>query len=292
MFTAVVITSIGLAQQGKAEVTWWVSQSGSDVVLTATGDITFVPLLGGPYIYEQALQYGTFGNINLSFGSGFSVGAAPSRVTYHNVGAAIANPFVSNIFQSGSQYVVGGSFGHFGNALITTGPPDIFTPGSRVVVADCSITLVNRTIDGLFGSNLDAGPVVVWVANGTGDTISIYRIPITLVAIDIKPGSPENTVNLGSQGVTKVAVLGSEDFDATQVDPLTVELADATVRVKGNGQALTTLQDTNGDGFLDLVLHMETEGFTLTEGDVSATLTGTTFGGEDIEGEDVIRVVP
>ena len=119
-----------------------------------------------------------------------------------------------------------------------------------------------------------------------------FVITTTPVAIDIKPGSPENTVNLGSQGVTKVAILGSEGFDATQVDPLTVELADATVRVKGNGQAQTTLQDTNGDGFLDLVLHMETEGFSLTEGDVSATLTGTTFGGEDIEGEDLIRVVP
>ena len=114
----------------------------------------------------------------------------------------------------------------------------------------------------------------------------------TVVDIDIKPGSAENTVNLGSKGVTKVAILGSDDFNATEVDPTTVELADASVRVKGNGQPLTTIQDTNGDGFLDLVLHVDTEGFTLTDGDVSAELTGSTFGGDDIYGEDVVRVVP
>jgi hypothetical protein len=114
---------------------------------------------------------------------------------------------------------------------------------------------------------------------------------VTPVDIDIKPGSPENTVNLGSRGITKVAILGSVDFDATEVDPLSVVLADATVRVKGNGQPQTKMQDTNGDGLLDLVLHIDTEGFTLTDGDASATLTGTTFSGDDITGDDVVRVV-
>jgi hypothetical protein len=42
---------------------------------------------------------------------------------------------------------------------------------------------------------------------------------------------------------------------------------------------------------LDLVLHIDTEGFTLTDGDASATLTGTTFSGDDITGDDVVRVV-
>lgn len=114
-------------------------------------------------------------------------------------------------------------------------------------------------------------------------------IPVT---IDIKPGSPENTVNLGSQGVTKVAILSTEEFDATTVLPATVRLADALVKVKGNGQPLTTIQDVNNDGFADLVLHMETEGFELTDGDTEATLTGLTFGGEAIEGTDIVRVVP
>ena len=140
----------------------------------------------------------------------------------------------------------------------------------------------------------------VWDENGQSGEWSLddhFNLILTpsqsrSVTIDIKPGSPENTVNLGSQGVTKVAILSTLDFDATTVDALSVELADAQVKVKGNGQPLTTIQDVNNDGFADLVLHMETEGFELTDGDTEATLTGETLDGEAIEGTDVVRVVP
>ena len=40
------------------------------------------------------------------------------------------------------------------------------------------------------------------------------------VTIDIKPGSDPNSINLGSAGVIPVAILSSEAFDATTVDPL------------------------------------------------------------------------
>ena len=144
---------------------------------------------------------------------------------------------------------------------------------------------------GLFvgSGNSRPGP---WIFDVDNFCLRLAAPPVTPVAIDIQPGSPKNRVKLGSKGITKVAILGDVDFDATEVDPLTVELADATVRVKGNGQPKTKIRDTNRDGFLDLVLRMDTEGFSLTDGDVSATLTGTTFGGEAIEGEDMIRVVP
>ena len=113
----------------------------------------------------------------------------------------------------------------------------------------------------------------------------------TEVGIDIKPGNAQNTINLGSQGVTPVAILSSTDFDATTVDPLTVELADATVRVRGNGTPQASFQDVNGDGLTDLVLHMMTEGFALTAGTVEANLTGETFGGDAITGTDSVRVI-
>ena len=43
--------------------------------------------------------------------------------------------------------------------------------------------------------------------------------------IDIKPGSDPNPINPGSNGLIPVAILSSEDFDATTVDPATIELA-------------------------------------------------------------------
>ena len=53
------------------------------------------------------------------------------------------------------------------------------------------------------------------------------------IAIDIKPGSFPNSINLGSNGVVPVAILSTDTFDASTVDPFTVTLAGAAVRMKG-----------------------------------------------------------
>lgn len=97
---------------------------------------------------------------------------------------------------------------------------------------------------------------------------------------------------LGSRGATPVAILSSSDFDATEVDPLTVTLEDASVRVKGNGTPQASFKDVDGDGLLDLVLQMETEGLQLTSGDVEATLDGALFDATVIQGTDSVRIVP
>jgi hypothetical protein len=49
-------------------------------------------------------------------------------------------------------------------------------------------------------------------------------VPPGPLAIDIKPGSCPNPLNLKKKGVMPVAILGLEDFDVTQVDPATVRL--------------------------------------------------------------------
>jgi hypothetical protein len=50
-------------------------------------------------------------------------------------------------------------------------------------------------------------------------------------AIDIKPGSFPNSINLGSGGTVPVAILSSITFDAMKVDPLTVTLTSAPVQL-------------------------------------------------------------
>jgi len=68
------------------------------------------------------------------------------------------------------------------------------------------------------------------------------------VQIDVKPDSETNTTNIGSQGKIAVVLFTTASFDATQVDISTVIFAGATV-------ALSSLEDVDGDGDLDLVLH-------------------------------------
>jgi hypothetical protein len=105
------------------------------------------------------------------------------------------------------------------------------------------------------------------------------------VAIDIKPGSEPNNINLRSRGKVWVAVLTADDFDATTVDPDTVLFAGAQpVRWK--------LKDADGDGDQDKVFQFNTEELDLTPDSTEATLTGETTGGQYIEGTDSVRIVP
>jgi len=113
------------------------------------------------------------------------------------------------------------------------------------------------------------------------------------VEIDIKPGSDPNPINPGSNGLVPVAILSSPDFDATTVDPTTVELAGASVAVRGkSNKSMSHQEDVNGDGLDDLVVQVETQSFAdLGEGG-TVELTGTTFSGEDIVGYDDVIIVP
>jgi hypothetical protein len=123
---------------------------------------------------------------------------------------------------------------------------------------------------------------------GTGNPISC---PLE-VSIDIKPGSFPNSINLGSNGTVPVMILSSTSFDARTVDPQTVSLAGAQIRLTGKGTPMTSSVDLNGDGLLDLLVHVNTNALDLTATDTQAQLTGKTFSGKQIKGTDSVRVVP
>ncbi len=112
------------------------------------------------------------------------------------------------------------------------------------------------------------------------------------VAIDIKPGSFPNSINLGSGGTVPVAVISTPAFDARTVDPLSITLASAPVRLRGQGRAMASLEDVNRDGLLDMVVHVDTEALALTETDTEAVLEGKVSNGPNIRGVDTVRVVP
>lgn len=112
----------------------------------------------------------------------------------------------------------------------------------------------------------------------------IKRI-VKLVEIDIKPGSLPNSINLKSKGRVTVAILTTEDFDATAVNPCTVMFADAS-------PLKWCVEDVDFDGDLDLVFHFKTQELGLTKDCIDATLTGETIEYQLIQGTDSVRIVP
>jgi hypothetical protein len=108
--------------------------------------------------------------------------------------------------------------------------------------------------------------------------------PMVEVDIDIKPGSDPNSINLTSKGVVSVAVLTTEDFDASTVDPVNVLFA-------GADPMRWSVEDVDGDGDEDLLFHFKTQEIDLDVTSTEATLTGTTFGGQPIQGTDTVNIV-
>ena len=111
------------------------------------------------------------------------------------------------------------------------------------------------------------------------------------VNVDIKPGDNANLINLRSRGKLPVAILSTAAFDVTAINPLTVTAAGAPVIVKPNGTPMSSLEDINGDGLLDLVVHVSTAALQPNL-DNECLVEGTTFAGEYFFGTDTIAVVP
>ena len=107
------------------------------------------------------------------------------------------------------------------------------------------------------------------------------------VAIDVKPGSDANPIQLKAKGKLPVAILGSAAFDPSTVDVGTLLL--------GPGGAMAAhedghLEDVDGDGYLDLVVHFPIQDLGLVSGDAAIELVGSLYDGVPFQASDVVSV--
>jgi hypothetical protein len=194
------------------------------------------------------------------------------------------------VFQSSLDVSVGGGEGlftgtdPFADKVIRTGDALL---GSTVTDIEIQVEAIN-----------DAGQIVFWVSLADGNSAIVRADPDTgptelQVLIDIKPGSDPNCINNDGNGVIPVAILGSADFDVTQVDPATVLLAGMGIRVAGKSDKYQAhIEDVNNDGFDDLVCQIEDFDGVLEVGSETATLTGILYDTTPIVGSDSICIVP
>jgi hypothetical protein len=138
--------------------------------------------------------------------------------------------------------------------------------------------------------------ISIWTSNSQGadayvDELVVSGASIISVAIDIKPGSDPNSINLGAEGVVPVAILTTPDFDAASVDEFSLTLSGSAVRLKGKSDRAGSLEDVDGDGDLDLVIQFDINELALQEGATQAVLEGFTLDGTPIMGKDSVRIV-
>lgn len=181
--------------------------------------------------------------------------------------------------------------------------------GDHDIVVAAGGTRLLYFVENLGGSL--AAPVVI--ANLSGPSIGVGAPPLLeeiRVSLDVKPGSCPNPLNTKSKGVLPAAILGTADFDVTEIDP-------ATLRLEGVAPLRWSIEDVGSpfggvpescrdcvagarDGYPDLTLKFDSQAIAAAPGPVSdrqcrvVRLTGNLFpssGATPIVGEDVLTIL-
>lgn len=159
------------------------------------------------------------------------------------------------------------------------------------------------------------------VAGAGGDCLTwcaqVLSVKTMLAAhVDIKPGSCPNPINVASNGNIPVAILGTQYFNASQIDPATIELHVGSPMATGvapmNWNSLgdvatpqmTLVNDCydcttlTADGYADLRLRFNTQAViaalptNVTNGTcLPVYITGELFDGSPFRGRDMVRII-
>lgn len=130
-----------------------------------------------------------------------------------------------------------------------------------------------------------------------------------IIPLDIKPASCPNPINVKSKGNLPVAILGTWDYDVSQIDPASVRLLDVAPE-RSNLEDVATpfdpdlsiqtaydCNDWGADGFTDLTLKFDTQKIVdklgeVNDGDVYLLkLTGEFRDGTKMESSDVVLIL-
>jgi hypothetical protein len=111
--------------------------------------------------------------------------------------------------------------------------------------------------------------------------LSFARASVT-VALDVRPGSPNDALPVRARGPLPVALLSAPGFDPVQVDVGSLRLEGAPANVSAR-----PAKDWNGDGTTDLLVE-----FDLAPHGEQLVLTGALLDGTPIEGTAIVSLRP
>jgi hypothetical protein len=135
----------------------------------------------------------------------------------------------------------------------------------------------------------------------------ITPVPYLMVDVDVKPEDCPNPLNVKAKGILPIAILGTEDFDVSEIDPSTVTLAGVSpVRwswedvtsppVDIPGEDCECVEVETPDGFIDLALKFKNVEVIAALGEVmdgeiiQLEVEGELFDGTLIKGKDCVTI--
>ena len=154
--------------------------------------------------------------------------------------------------------------------------------------------------DVLFFSDVSPGAHLTATATstalGTSEFSACLEVPPPSLAVEIQVNFKANKgkkqpkcmcINTKSRGLIPIAIMSTNTFDATEVDPSTVEMNGLVVKQdEETMEYKTKVRDVNGDSLSDFIVYIRNEKNHLTS--TTVVMTGQTFAGVRIEGEDTI----
>ncbi|MHC4265329.1 MAG: hypothetical protein ACYSUK_05270 [Planctomycetota bacterium] len=266
---------------------------------------------GGVYsiAFDPSGDYGGYMFVGTAYSSSSSGKNGLYRVTTGGSGTR---------FVSGMKNAYGIEFdtiGDFGGYMYAQGSISGVGAGIYRVTPDGEVTLI---LQGSYSNDLRAFVFgkdgALYVAEHFGNdakTVVVSRVyyPRFEVALDIKPDSCPNPLNLNSKGNYPVAILGTAEFDVNTIDINTISFADA-YPVRSSYEDVSTVapepNDCNcinagPDGYVDLELNFNTQevvDYLFEEPDdyvkgqvLSLELKGKLLDGKNIVGSDCVVLI-
>ena len=142
----------------------------------------------------------------------------------------------------------------------------------------CSITLSEDTLAVGAPSEDSAA---IGIDGNQGNSVAHPVVPVSVVV-----GMPtRGAVNPHRVDMMPVTVLGSADFDATQVDASSIQFGPRNASPVLAGHVV----DINNDHIVDMLFYFNAQDSGIVCGDIEAPLSGATFGGDAIAGSASVR---
>ena len=110
------------------------------------------------------------------------------------------------------------------------------------------------------------------------------------MTVDILPGNPDNTIDLGKQRVVTVAIFGSASLNVNDVNPRTLTLEAVTGTLVGKSDKnLCRKQDINDDSHMDLICDVNIIGYRVQPGEIAVVIKVGTYYGQSLRAEGMLR---